>query len=423
MKTKNTSVLVAGLALFSMFFGAGNLIFPPHIGLWAGEKFPLAIIGFLLSSVGLVLASSTASTKAGGSLLTLAGPLGKTFSLVFGTAVILAIGPMLAIPRTAATTCEILQGTLFTKLNPLLCSVIFFSCVLFFVLSPQNIIDLLGKGLTPALVLVLALILIKGFSSPLGVPADTGAKRVFSESFLEGYQTMDALAAMIFTSLVGDGLKKKGFTDTSSLVHASIKAALIAGIGLAAVYGGLLYIGATLSGAELCAMDRVSLLIHATEALLGHRGKYALSLAIVLACLTTAIGLTMTVGNFFEQISSGRLKRVPVCICSTLFSVCLSVKGVEAIVAIAGNVLSLLYPVAMVLIFLNLFSERFPEKATWQGAVFGALALSALSLLSRLTGSLSLFAWMAALPKTLSTFLWILPACFFGHVFPKLKKA
>lgn len=418
MKKNSNAIIVSGLALFSMFFGAGNLIFPPSLGLLAGNKFTPAVTGFLMTAVGIVLLAVVASTKAGGSIESIAGTVGKKFSVIFGTIVILAIGPLLAIPRTAATTYEIIQGSLIPSLSPIVGSIIFFAIVLFFVLFPKNIIDSLGKILTPALLVVLALILFKGITNPIGAMVATDLKNPFITSLIEGYQTMDALAALVFTTIISNGLRLKGFDNKKELVKATIFAALIAGVGLSIVYGGLLYIGSTMSGLNLGNIDRVSLLILATDTILGEFGKYALSLAITLACLTTAIGLTSTVGGYFENLTEGRFKAVYVVFASTAFSAYLSIKGVTQIIEFAGTILSILYPISMVLIFLNLFPNKFKSMATYQGAVIGAFIPTIIQFIFT---TIKIEFWMnfKTLHPALESFLWVIPAIIFAIIFTK----
>ncbi|MBP2024696.1 branched-chain amino acid transport system II carrier protein [Peptoniphilus stercorisuis] len=422
MKKNFNTILVSGLALFSMFFGAGNLIFPPTLGMKAGSSFIPATLGFLISSVGIVLLAVLASTKAGGSIDSIAGKVNKKFSVVFGTLVILAIGPVLAIPRTAATTFEIIQGTTLPGLNPIVSSIVFFGIVLFFVLNPTNIIDSLGKFLTPVLLIVLTMIVVKGFITPLGTIVNTGATGVFAKSFEEGYQTMDALAALVFTTVVIKGFESKGIKDKKELISSTIFASLIAAVGLSLVYGGLLYIGATMSGLGVENLDRVSLLILATDTLLGNFGKYALSIAIALACLTTAIGLTATVGDYFQELSKGKLKSKYVILISTAFSGYLSIKGVDNIVNIAGGVLSILYPVAIVLIFLNLFPNIFTKHSTYIGAVFGAFVPSIIRFFMRFGLEFKMLITIQENHPTLYSFIWVIPAVIFGIIFTFFAK-
>lgn len=413
MNKKNNMVLISGLALFSMFFGAGNLIFPPTLGRMVGSNYIPAILGFVITAVGIVMLGVIATTKAGGSIENVADKLGDRFSLLFGTLILLAIGPGLAIPRTAATTFEVIQGSILPNLNPIVSSIIFFAIVLFFVLNPTSIIDRLGKFLTPALLFTLALIIFKGLTTPLGKPSPIEMENVFGMSFEEGYQTMDALAALVFTLVVIKGFELKGITDNKTIVSLTIKAGIFASIFLCIVYGGLLYIGATTSSLDLGDIGRVPLLIYIAENLLGQLGKVVLSIAMALACLTTAIGLTSTVGTFFSNASKNKVSYKTVVIVSTIFSAYFAVRGVDFIVQFSVPILLALYPVSIVLIFLNLFPNVFKSKSVYVGAVSGAFIPTLIKFTSYLEG---------LLPSSFDSFLWIIPVLLMGGIFVILDK-
>lgn len=413
MNKKNNMVLISGLALFSMFFGAGNLIFPPTLGRMVGSNFVPAILGFVITAVGIVMLGVIATTKAGGSIDKIADKLGGRFSLLFGTLILLAIGPGLAIPRTAATTFEVIQGSLLPNLSPVVSSIIFFAIVLFFVLNPTSMIDRLGKFLTPALLITLALIIFKGFTTPLGQPSQIEMENIFGMSFEEGYQTMDALAALVFTSVIIKGFQIKGIKDNKTIVNLTIKAGIFASVFLCIVYGGLLYIGATTSSIDLGEIGRVPLLIYIAENLLGALGKVVLSIAMALACLTTAIGLTSTVGTFFNKASKNKLSYKAVVIISTIFSAYFAVMGVDFIVKFSVPILLALYPVSIVLIFLNLFPNIFKSKSVYVGAVSGAFIPTLIKFTNYLEG---------LLPASFDSFLWIIPVMLVGVIFAVLDK-
>lgn len=416
MKNQN-KILVSGFALFSMFFGAGNLIFPPTLGLSMGQHWISATLGFLATGVGIVMMAVVATAKTGGTVYDIGKKVGRPFAIVFGTLVVLSIGPGLATPRTAATTFEILEGSLLPGLSPILTSVIFFGLVLFFVLSPNTMVDRLGSILTPALLITLAIIIIKAVVSPLGVPVDTGATAVFGTSFVEGYQTMDAIAALVFTAVIIDGYKLKGITEEKTLISHTISSAIIASVGLSIIYGGLLYMGATVSGENLGEMSRVGLLIYCARELLGTAGMVFMSLAMGLACLTTAIGLTATTGTFFEELSQGKISYQAAVILSCLFSGFFAVFGVDRIVAISVPVLLALYPVAIVLIVMNLFTNRFQKRSTQIGAVVGALLPTVSTWSAKVTGVDFMDAFAKLFPESVATFAWLIPVVILGIIF------
>lgn len=416
MKKSSNLVLVSSLALFSMFFGAGNLIFPPTLGRMAGDAYIVAELGFLVTSVGIVLLAVIATTRAGGNVEDNARPFGRAISFLFGTAILLAIGPGLAIPRTAATTYEVFELAILPGLNPVLSSVVFFAIVLFFALNPKSVIDSLGKLLTPFLLVLLTLIIVKTFVSPLGVPAPTGMENVFATSFEEGYQTMDGLAALAFTSIVIAGYRQRG-VEEKDLVSMTIKAGVFAALALSFVYAGLLYAGATTSAIDLGEPSRVEMLFYISTELLGNTGKIALAGAMSLACLTTAIGLTAAVGSFFERMSHGKLKYGVVAILSTIFSAFFAVYGVDPIVAISAPILVFMYPIAMVLIVLNLMPRDKVRISTFYGATIGAFAFSLLTFLEGYVSLPFMVAFRDLFPLSIHSFLWILFALTFAFLF------
>lgn len=421
---RKPSVLVSSMALFSMFFGAGNLIFPPFLGHISGTQYLASMIGFLLTGVGLVHFGVVATSKSGGGINDIGLKVGNGFATLFALLIILCIGPGLAIPRTAATTYEIIQGSLLPELNPIISSIIFFSIVIAFVLKPNNVIDAVGKYLTPVLLTVLVIIIVKGLISPIDAIVKTDIINPFGIGFLEGYQTMDALAALVFASVVINDFKNKGVSDENELIKLTTKSMFIAAIGLCIVYGGLLYIGAQTSSQNLQDLDKVKLLIHVTDSLLGNLGKYILAITMAFACITTAIGLTSTVGNFFFELFKGKINRTVIVLISTLFSGFFAVNGVESIVSISAPVLSMLYPVAIVLIFFNMFPNKFNKKSTYRGAVLGAFIPTIFMLLGMMNIEIAFISNMKnMIPSFYHNFLWIIPAALLGVLFTVLDKS
>ncbi|WP_455256717.1 branched-chain amino acid transport system II carrier protein [Peptoniphilus asaccharolyticus] len=414
---KRNIILISAMALFSMLFGAGNLIFPPTLGKLAGDQYLTAFLGFVITGVGLVLLGIVSTIKAGGTIESSAKKLGAPAAKLFGTLILLSIGPGIAIPRTAATTFEVIKGSLFPNLNPILVSVIFFGLTLFFTFSPNGIIDSIGKFLTPALLVTLAIIIIKGITTPIGEIVPIGFENAFSYGFQEGYQTMDMIATLAFTVLLIDGFKKHDISDRDEIASLTMKSGILATLALAVVYFGLARVGATVSGLNLQEYSRVDLLLYIADSLLGFAGKVFISLAMSLACLTTSIGLTSTVADFFERSTNYKVKFSVWAILSTVISGYFSIMGVDKIVSIAAPVLIGLYPIAIVLIFLNLFPNVFTKASTHIGAVLGACLPAINSIFSAITGNSLVDGVVSYLPSSLQTFYWIIPAVILGVVF------
>ena len=410
MKNKKL-VIVSGFALFSMFFGAGNLMFPPTLGALVGSDYLVSMLGFVLTAVGLVMLGVVATTKAGGNLEDISGKLGNKIGFLYGSLVLISIGPGLAIPRTAATTHELIAAGIFPELNPVLSSIIFFGLVLLFVLRPSSVVNNIGKYLTPALLTLLVIIIVKGIFSPISEPILTNYERPFTNSFLEGYQTMDTLAALAFTSLIIKGFRISGLDNEKDILSLTIKAGLIATIGLCLVYCGLLYLGATTSSIDLGDISRIERLVFIAKSILGNIGVYAMALVMALACLTTAIGLTSTFSDFFERLTNGKAPYKAWVIMSTVFSGIMAINGVERIIEFSVPVLSAMYPVTIVLIFLNIFGDKFAKVPTYVGAVLGALLPTIFSFLAFLGLNLSFVDdFYDLFPETLQAFVWIIPS-------------
>ncbi|MBE6055292.1 MAG: branched-chain amino acid transport system II carrier protein, partial [Clostridium sartagoforme] len=213
MKKNTKDSIVVGFALFSMFFGAGNLIFPAYLGNKIGSQYLLGIIGFILTGVGLPLLAIMACSKGDGTFKSISNKIGPKFSIIFTALLFIAIGPMLAIPRTAATTFELTINPFFQGISPFVAMALYFVINLYFVLKETSIIDTIGKYLTPALMILLFILIIKGLFMPIGNIVETEAINVFPNSLLEGYQTMDALAALLFAGIITSSLKSKGYKE------------------------------------------------------------------------------------------------------------------------------------------------------------------------------------------------------------------
>lgn len=406
-----SDVIVVGFALFAMFFGAGNLIFPPSLGLMAGDKWLTSLIGFLLTGIGMPLLGIIAVSKSGGTIEKFAGKVSPSFAKILGTIIMLAIGPLLAIPRTGATTFEMGVKPILPTANPVLVSIVFFAITLFFVISPSKVIDSIGKVLTPVLLITIGIIIFKGITAPVGSLAATGIANPFSKGFTEGYQTMDALGSIVLTSIVIGGLVAKGYTEHKQQMKLTMLSGMVAAAGLLIVYGGLMYLGATASSSYPADVAKTDLIIGVTGQLLGSWGKIALGLTVALACLTTAIGLTATAGEFFSKLSNNRVSYRTVVIIITVFSAVVSNAGVETIIKFAVPLLVTVYPVAIVLIVLSVFDNFIKRRGVYIGAVFGALFVSLFDALAAVGVNItSVQAILKMLPLADQGFYWLVPA-------------
>ena len=409
---KTVDTLVVGFALFSMFFGAGNLLFPPYLGLISGEHWLTSFVGFALADVGLALLVIIAAAKVNGKFGNILIRSGKRLSVIIGAASVLCIGPLLAIPRTAATTYEMgIQPIFGTSGNiaSIIVSVIFFGLTLALTIRPTKVVDIVGKVLTPLLILSLIVLIILGIVNPIGdiSPNVLIDKNLFAEGVSQGYLTMDALASGVFAGIIISAIASKGYNNPGERVKLTIKSGLVAGIALALIYGGLTYLGATLSNKYGIDTPRALLMVEISSALLGNTGKVLLGVIVSLACLTTSIGLTSATGEYFSEATNGKLKYETIVIAVCVFSAVISNFGVGAIIQLSAPILEIVYPVFMALVLLSLVCHNVKNDNVFKGAAYVTLVVS---LLSVSNGLWKVAPFMEKLPLASLGFSWVLPA-------------
>lgn len=397
MKKTTNDAIIIGFALFSMFFGAGNLIFPGYLGYTLGSQYLTGMIGFIITGVGLPLLAILSCSKGGNNFEYIANKINRKFATIFTTMLVLAIGPLLAVPRTAATTFEVTINPFFPNVPSWLVILIYFGINLYFLLKKSSIIDTIGKYLTPALIIILVVLILKGIFMPIGSIAEKDISGVFASSLLEGYQTMDAIGALLFVNLILSSIKSKGYEE-KALSSILVKASLVAIIGLAFVYGGLTFIGAQTSELVSGEINKTRLLVLIAQNILGDIGPVLIGVAMGLACLTTSIGLTTAGAEHFEKISNGKLsyKFNVIIICIVSYGIALL--GVDKIIVFSAPILSFLYPVAITIIIYALLQDYVKIK-TARLAVLTSLVCSILLLIPGLN----------FLPAALLDFGWFLP--------------
>lgn len=406
MNKKTRDYLIIGFALFSMFFGAGNLIFPPKLGQLLGEHYILGIIGFTLTGVGLPLLGLLAATKNNGNFEEMSLKVGKNFSKVYSIVLFLMIGPLLAIPRTAATTFEISVQPNFANFSPLIFTIIYFLVNLIFVLRPSKVIETIGKFLTPVLLFILIALIVKGIVSPISSFSPSNVQNALPTSLLEGYQTMDALASIIFASLIIGAVKSKGYKD-NQVVNVTVKASIIAIVGLGLVYGGLIYLGSR-TGILADGMNNSALLLFLSSSILGNVGRIAIGIALGLACLTTSIGLLSSGGEFFERVSGGKLKYTFNILVMSVASILIANMGLDKIVSFSASILNIIYPITIILILLNLFDRFVKSRMVYKITIYTTLAVSILTFIGGFVPAIK--SAMGILPLNDMGFAWIVPA-------------
>jgi LIVCS family branched-chain amino acid:cation transporter len=412
VRTKKIDILVIGFALFSMFFGAGNVIFPPYLGMEAGSEWFSGFACYFAADIGLALLTIIAMLKNGSDSAGIMRPLGKTASAILLTAVVLCIGPLLAIPRTAASTYEMSVLPLVSGVSPAVFSIAFFALILALCINESAVVDIVGKVLTPALLGGLLLLIAVGVFRPIGPIADTAKiENVPASGIMSGYQTMDVLAALIFGTIILKSAENKGYTDTKRKNRVVLGAGIVASLGLLAVYLGLTYLGATVSTLYDGSVNRSALVLAIVESLLGQTGKIVFAVVVALACITTAVALVSSAADYFHGLTGGRVSYKALVVFMCVFSAVVSNVGLDQIVSIAAPILGIVYPPALVLIILSFFSGRINSLWVYRCAAAGALVISLLETAASLGVPM---AWLSALPLSALGFGWVVPAALAG---------
>ncbi len=398
---KRMDVLIIGFMLFANFFGAGNLIFPPFLGATSGSNWLTSFVGFIVADIGIILLSIYAIAKAG-SYQNIASRAGKKFGIAIELIMMLCLGPILVIPRTSATTFELSIAPIFGDFNKVIFSIIFFALVFLLTMRPSKTVNIIGKYLTPVLLVTLFVLIAKGIISPLGdIRTDINSESLFAHGLTQGYQTMDALGAVALAALVMNSIISKGYTNRAEKRKILIKSNAVAAIFLILVYGGLCYIGATASTSLDPEIGQTLLLTTLTHLIMGYWGKVLLAIIVFFACLTTAVGLTSVAAEYYEEVSKGRLsyKVLVVAICA--ISTVISTVGVSDIIKVAGPLLDIIYPVAVTLIVLTLMSNKIKSNAVFNISAIVACLFGVMNVLK--------VGFIQSLPLAEVGLSWVIP--------------
>lgn len=422
------SYAVVGMMLFALFFGAGNLIFPAQLGQYAGTEVGIAILGFLITGVGLPLLGILAiGYSKSNDLQDLSSRVHPIYGILFTSLLYLTIGPFFALPRTGAVAYEVgiapfvSDGSMGTML--LIFSIIFFAVALFISLNPSKIVDSVGKFLSPAILVTLAVLLIAAFITPMGeagTPQGGYLDNAFMTGFLEGYNTMDALASLVFGIIVIAAIRKMGVNSPKGVLTATLKSGLVAAALLAVVYTGIALLGATSTGTLGLLETGGPVLSGASAHYFGTFGTLLIAVIISLACLTTAVGLIVANAEFFHKMAPKISYKVFVVIFS-VFALVVTNAGLSNIITYSIPVLMFLYPLAIVLILLAFTSPLFNHaRAVYVATITVTFFIAVIDGFKTLTGTLGVEnpVWLQSVIDFYGTVLplyneglgWLLPA-------------
>nr|WP_245640371.1 branched-chain amino acid transport system II carrier protein [Neobacillus massiliamazoniensis] len=362
---KKKDIFFVGLMLFSMFFGAGNLIFPPFLGMGAGTSFWPAIIGFIITAVGLPLVVLTAIALINDSANALGNRVHPWFGTIFTVAIYLSIGPFFGIPRNANVAFEMgfksFVGNVPSHHSALLLgfTAVFFFIAYLFSLNPSKMVSYSGRFITPTLLLSIGVLCVIGFlnlDKPIKAPDVNYHTAALFKGLLDGYSTMDALGSLAFGIVIITTIQQKGVNDQKQLTKFTIKAGLVAGAALTLVYIAIGYLGAKMS-AYGTFDNGTAVLSNAATILFGNGGKMLLGAIFTLACFTACVGITISCGVFFSKIFPKLSYRLVVTIIM-LASFFIANLGLNQIIAFSVPILDMAYPLTIVLVTLS-FLHRF----------------------------------------------------------------
>ena len=416
MRTRQ--LFVSGFALFAMFFGAGNLIFPPYLGKEGGQDWVLGFLCFFLVEV-LSCVGIYAIIHGGGSVSAMAKSVGTRPGVVLNTAAILCTGVFIAPPRTAATTYEMAVRPLMDGIGLLPFSILFFVVVFLLTIRPSRVVEIIGKCLTPVLIVGILILIAAGIVQPIGEIGPAASPNIAQEGLLAGYQAMDILSVAGFAIIIQDSMVQSGLKTWREQRPQVIGSTGVAALLLAVVYGGLTYLGATTSTAFGDNLDQAGLIVAITQALLGQAGVVILAVVVTLACLTTAIGLFGATASYFERMSRGRLSYRNGIILLSVISCAVCNLGLSTIILAASPVLSVICPPFMTTVVLLAFQRWISRPGLYKGAALGS-TLAALVL--TLHQYLSLFPLAEQIPFYHYGFGWLLPAAVGGAAGALLSK-
>ncbi|MEM6515381.1 MAG: branched-chain amino acid transport system II carrier protein [Bacteroidota bacterium] len=412
---KSKDILLVGFTLFSLFFGAGNLLIPPLLGYQAGEDWFLVTIGFIITAVIIPIIGIIAHAKLQGTLFDFGKKVSVKFSFVYCVLIYL-IAITIPSPRTAAATHEIAMAPLI-DINPLFTSAIYFGLVLIFVLNRSAIVSLIGKFLTPVIVSILLLVIIIGFFNAELITENTNFETPLITGILEGYQTFDAIGAVVVGAVIIISINQRISIEATSKKKLIIKSGLLAGLGLFVIYAGLIATGAYY-GSEIelnktlnSDMQRANLLRYIISSALGNFGNTMLSVLISLACFTTAVGIVTGASDYMKGLfKDSQLAYLITAIFGCVIGIVIGQLDFNSIIIIAVPILLFIYPITIVLIFLNVLPEKYATSRIFKSVVLVTFLFTIPDIIGFIKPSETLSHVTYYIPLADFNLGWVLPA-------------
>ncbi|MGJ8665539.1 MAG: branched-chain amino acid transport system II carrier protein [Patiriisocius sp.] len=407
MNIKKQTFIVA-FALFSLFFGAGNLILPPFLGFNAGEDWLLVTLGFSISAVIIPILAIYAHARLQGTILDFANKVSPIFAVVYAVFVYF-IAISLPAPRTASVTYEMAIQPYF-EISSLWVSAIYFTFVLIFALNRTKILSVIGKFLTPLIVLILLCIICIGLFTDVEPMRASIFENSFTDGILEGYQTFDAIGGVVVGAVIVVSLALQGKFNYEEKKSMIAKAGLISGIGLFVIYGGLIALGAFYSG-TISVENRTELLTLLSTKTLGNVGTAFLGVLVALACFTTAVGIVTGTADFVKGLAKNSQKAYTItAILGCIIGVAVGHYGVAYIIAAAVPALMFIYPITIVLILLNVVPSKYASPWVFKAVTIATLIFSIPDFLQFFVAEGTLNEVRAIIPLSKESMGWVLPA-------------
>ncbi len=407
IKTKD--IWIAGFALFSLFFGAGNLILPPSLGAKSGADWWIVVLGFVLTAVTIPILAIFAHAKLQGTLY----DFGKKVSPIFSTTycmLIYAIAIAIPSPRTAAVTHEMAIQPFF-ETPAILTSIIYFALVFVFAVNRNKIISLIGKFLTPIIVLILLIIIAIAIFTSSGTVNPSTFKTPFVDGILEGYQTFDAIGGVVVGAVIIISLNLKGNDSFEARKKLITKAGIIAGAGLLLIYGGLILSGSLFSSTFVENASRTEVLSSLSTQTLGNLGTTFLSVLVALACFTTAVGIVTGTADYIKGIcKDSKTAFIITAAIACLIGIIVGSYQVDFIITLAVPALMFLYPITIVLILLNIVPNKYASKLVFRGVVLVTFIFSITDFLGFIIPRENLVGIKNIIPLANSSLGWVMPA-------------
>lgn len=406
---KTKEILITGFALFSMFFGAGNLILPPFIGFKAGDAWFLVLLGFVITAVIVPIFGILAHAKLQGTMYDFGKKVSPLFSWIY-CFVVYAISILLPVPRTASVTHEMAILPFFNT-SSLLTSTVYFVLIFVFALNRTKVLDLLGKFLTPLIILILLFIIFIGIVSFPVTLMSTGLTMPLVNGILEGYQTFDAIGSVVVGGVLIISLKLNGngsFEVNKKLIRNS---GFVAGLGLLLIYAGLILSGAIFADIFDENATRTEVLSGLSMATLGNIGTVFLSVLVALACFTTAVGIVIGTADFFKGFfNDSKRVYVSVVAISCGLGIAIGQFDVQYMLTIALPALMFIYPITIILIFLNVIPEKYALANVFQIVIFIAFIFSVPDFLKFIMLEEKLKLMLQYIPLSSDGLGWLFPS-------------